>query len=699
MNGPKGISVLASMGAWLLITAALWAQSPTKLFQEGLFKMETEGDLKEAIKIFERIISEYGTTNKAVAAKAQLYVGICQEKMGTQEARKTYQKVIDIYGDQPDAVRTARERLTKLAKTPKTVSPEPTGTVLTQVLSSTNFSEGSLSPDGTKLVYTNRGPASTLVLKDLALGTERTLIQLNDAFITAPIWSPDGKKVACSSLLPPHAYKLIIIGVEGGEIQQREMNASLCDWSADGKTFLCAMRNQETATVDFMLVPISGGKGKLITSIDYRRLETDSGKEHLRFYHGLPKLSPDGKFFTTALRKEEHFNLYLFSVADGREIQITDEPSDHSHPLWSPNGKSILFRSNRTSNWDLWSIPMGAGSAAGAPVIIRTNLGNNNYPICWTRSGKLLISTKPAVYNYLYAIPINSGTGEADGKASLVMKTALTSGRSPVWALSADGKRLAYVLAHEDVHRIIVTALETNQETEVARIPFAIDALVWSPEGERLAFHTERGRREKMGIYTVALQSKEPKMLLKNPAGRFSGIDWSPDGRKIAFIKGSSDIYTVEVESGDVQRIVYNENSIIRSVKWSPDGGRIAFTHYQKGIKESRLMTVQIDGGEIKQIVSHTESHFISSHSWSPDGRFITYSLYNPIKGTSSIWVVSAMGGAPKKLTTGFENSSTPKWWTDGTKIAFTATSPVTQGRQQYWVMENFQPQEGSHNN
>ena len=55
------------------------------------------------------------TKDESLAAKAQLRIGICYEKLGSQEARKAYQRLIADYPGQKEEVALARDRLARLA--------------------------------------------------------------------------------------------------------------------------------------------------------------------------------------------------------------------------------------------------------------------------------------------------------------------------------------------------------------------------------------------------------------------------------------------------------------------------------------------------------------------------------------------------------------------------------------------------------
>lgn len=116
--------LIAAVGGCLLCAACpALAAKASELYQEGLMKETAEGDLQAAIEIYQKIVTEHADT-AGVAARAQLHIGICYEKLGREQAREAYQKVIDSFPAETDVVQQARERLQALAQTAQVKRPE-----------------------------------------------------------------------------------------------------------------------------------------------------------------------------------------------------------------------------------------------------------------------------------------------------------------------------------------------------------------------------------------------------------------------------------------------------------------------------------------------------------------------------------------------------------------------------------------------
>ncbi len=109
-----GLILLASTAVLLLTAGISFAQNASEqLFEKALYAEEMKGDLGEAVKIYQQVLKE-NPGNRQVSARALLHIGMCYEKLGSEQARQAYQDVISKYSDQAKEVSMARERITRL---------------------------------------------------------------------------------------------------------------------------------------------------------------------------------------------------------------------------------------------------------------------------------------------------------------------------------------------------------------------------------------------------------------------------------------------------------------------------------------------------------------------------------------------------------------------------------------------------------
>ena len=141
-----GLAVVSRRRALAVSLHAAPQIDPAEIqLQAAVNKATVEGDLKGAIFDFQKILNTAGVS-RPVAARALLHLGQCHEKLGTAEARKSYERVLKDYADQGDVVRQARERLATLAKT---AAPAPEDALQgRRVIGPSNHLRVAVSPDG-----------------------------------------------------------------------------------------------------------------------------------------------------------------------------------------------------------------------------------------------------------------------------------------------------------------------------------------------------------------------------------------------------------------------------------------------------------------------------------------------------------------------------------------------------------------------
>ena len=128
----------ASMCAWLIVslatTVALRAETLEEVYHRALMAEKGEGDLKEAISLYGKVVKKHepGGREAQLAARSQIRIGICEEKLGLRKARKAYEEVPEKFPDQPRAavaaalrIRSNREREWTIEAPETDFGPDP----------------------------------------------------------------------------------------------------------------------------------------------------------------------------------------------------------------------------------------------------------------------------------------------------------------------------------------------------------------------------------------------------------------------------------------------------------------------------------------------------------------------------------------------------------------------------------------------
>jgi Tol biopolymer transport system component len=106
---------------------------------------------------------------------------------------------------------------------------------------------------------------------------------------------------------------------------------------------------------------------------------------------GDPQLSPDGKtvaYTITVVNKEANStnsDIWLVPVTGGSSAQLTNSPKHDRHPRWSPDGKTILFESNRNGSMQIYAISVSSGETKQL-----TNISTEASGAVWSPDGKMI---------------------------------------------------------------------------------------------------------------------------------------------------------------------------------------------------------------------------------------------------------------------------------------------------------------------
>ena len=200
MNFIKKITMVFGVSV-LFGYCQLFAQSAEELFPKGIQLEEVKGELEKAIEVYQTILTKY-PESKSIAAKAQLHVGLCYEKLGKTEAMKAYELVLQNYQNYEDEVEVASLRLSKLKKDQEdeqfVIDLYEKGADLRD---GTMLDNSSLSPDGLKILGIDYTMGQNVGIYDrntkkVEVITKYDWSSENNYWTYYPIWSPDGKEVA-----------------------------------------------------------------------------------------------------------------------------------------------------------------------------------------------------------------------------------------------------------------------------------------------------------------------------------------------------------------------------------------------------------------------------------------------------------------------------------------------------------------------
>jgi dipeptidyl aminopeptidase/acylaminoacyl peptidase len=199
----------------------------------------------------------------------------------------------------------------------------------------------------------------------------------------------------------------------------------------------------------------------------------------------------------------------------------------------------------------------------------------------------------------------------------------------------------------------------------------AVSSPAISPDGSRVVFarewidHLKDQRRSNLWL---ARSDGSRVRELTAGAWRDSAPVWSPDGARIAFLSdrdGTTQLHVLFADTGEIAQLTHVQRAPA-ALRWSPDGKRIAFTSTIPD--EDPILRVELPkkprGAEWAKGAT-----IVDRLSWQRDG-------VGPVeKGYTHVFVVdAAIGGTPRHLTTGKFNHGDPEWSADGKTLYLSGT-------------------------
>lgn len=470
--------------------------------------------------------------------------------------------------------------------------------------------------------------------------------------LRAGTWSPDGKHVVYSKEGEP-AGTTFISNADGSNEQRLDFMIGPMDWSLDGKLVVFSA-NYPTQSDDSEILIFSPETGERTNITNHPSFDAN------------PSFSPDGRQVIFNSDRDGNSEIYLVNVDGSGLRRLTNDPAKEAFQAFSPDGTQIVFNSNR-ENEKVGVYLINVNDDSPPVKLSDTRFNAEIRPGCWSHDGTRIVYTSDAggdKFN-IYTMTIELGAP----------KPVLSDSAADVQsvAIAPDGTHAAIgVKLSGGTGELRMVDLTSGESHSIAATENSDILPSFSPDGGSIAFANKSGGNTE--IFSIRSDGTELKNLTQN-AARDAGPAWSPDGSKIVF---SSDrgapsertyLYVMNIDGSQQERLLTGQGFELTPA-WSPDGKSIAYScdRIDGRSRSLDIFTVDLAAPGSERIVVSRRYHD-ANPTYSPDGKRIAFASQSD--GNHEIYIVNTDGTGLVRLTRNAGDDMMPAFSRDGTKVYF----------------------------
>ncbi len=441
-----------------------------------------------------------------------------------------------------------------------------------------------INKNGTMVAFSYQGDIWTVP----ASGGAATRLTIHEAYESNPVFSPDGNRIAFSGARYGN-NDVFVLPVEGGtpkRLTYHSASDNIASWTLKDQIVFSTsreFRQIERPSEVFSISPEGGTEKRILDAVGHD-----------------PAYSPDGRFLVfvrgdiNPVAREDYKGpsnreLWLFDTKTKAFSKLPGFVTNDVFPQWGGN-RMIYFLSSNTGAYNLYRLRIDDnGKPVGTPEQLTTEKEESIRHFNISADGSTIVYEKDM---HLYLMKAGKGSGQriniqlkADERFDPVEQKTLTNGGGEL-ALSPNGKLMAFSVRGE----IFVKEAdkEKNRSVNVSEHPFRDMTPVWLNDSTVL-FTSDRSDGN-FDLYLARSADKAEGNLFKtlkhevvrmtSTAADESNPSISPDGKKIAYVRGRGALVVADIDStGKManEKILQDSWDSPSGLAWSPDSKWVAY--------------------------------------------------------------------------------------------------------------------------
>lgn len=380
-----------------------------------------------------------------------------------------------------------------------------------------------LSPDGSRIAFVRQTDQEGKTGIYVEVVGSQSLVQItSNGSDSEPVWSPDGRTIAFLRN-SDRRFQIVLVPALGGREKHLYSGTPIPFASPTSLSFsisgdkLAFADWEDAAQKSFI---------KVLNLSDLRQLTLTTPP--VGYHDCAPEFSPDGSLVAFVRSTGPMFvdDLYVVSSNGGTPRRVTsDRRRIFSAPVWSGEGRELLFSSTHAGMKSLWSVPVAGGELMAVPG----SGPGSDHPTFSAVTHELAYENTVEDEN-VWHIALNP-SNETKAAAQALFSSR-TSNLMPQF--SPDGKRVLFESDRSGYEEIWISNSDGSNPIQITKLERYAGSPSWSPDGNSIAFDFRSSLHS--GIYTLALEGA----AAPRPVALFSDADsvvpsWSGDGQWIYF--------------------------------------------------------------------------------------------------------------------------------------------------------------------